>query len=125
MWSDRLRDSQAKRRRSENRSGLLGGPVQFAIAVGALCCASLPPFEAQAAERATSFYLFGLRGQLAGIVPPPGLYLQTDLYFYSGEAGANRVLPFNGQVIADVHAKALINVPTLLWSTPQQNASGN
>jgi hypothetical protein len=123
MRTHRSRDLQCERRRTER--GMLKKPVQFAIAVGALCCASLPPFEAQAAERATSFYLFGLRGPLAGIVPPPGLYFQNDLYFYSGDAGANRVLSFNGQLIADVHAKALINVPTLLWSTPLQIAGGN
>jgi hypothetical protein len=81
--------------------------------------------DSKAAENATSVYLLGIRGPLAGLIPSPGLYLQNDSYFYDGSARPDRVLPFNGQLIADVRARAFVNAPTMLWSTPVPIAGGN
>ena len=37
-----------------------------------------PVSPLQAAENGVGFYLLGLRGPLAGITPPPGVYFQND-----------------------------------------------
>jgi hypothetical protein len=52
--------------------------------------------QAQAAEGGVGFYLLGSRGPRAGVVPPPGFYVQNDFYVYSGSAGADRDLPIGG-----------------------------
>ena len=31
--------------------------------------------------------LLGARGPLSGVTPPPGVFFQNDVFFYSGEAG--------------------------------------
>ena len=78
-----------------------------------------------AAESGVGVYPLGLRGPLAGITPPPGLYFQNDLYYYQGSAGASRPLPLGSQLVADVNAKMWVDIPTFLWSTPLQIAGGN
>jgi hypothetical protein len=78
-----------------------------------------------AAENGVGVYPLGLRGPLAGIVPAPGVYFQNDFFFYDGDAGASRPLPLNGNLVADVHAKMPVDIPTLLWSTPIPIAGGN
>jgi hypothetical protein len=80
---------------------------------------------ASAAENGTGFYLLGSRGPMAGFVPPPGVYLQNDVYHYSGSASAARTLPFNGQIVAGVDARIWLEMPTLMWSTPVQIFGGN
>ena len=99
-----------------------------AAAAGAATFASLAAlvaWDARAAENAAGIYLLGVRGPMAGYVPPPGLYFQNDVYLYSGSANASRELPFNGQLIAEVKGKMAAEIPTLLWSTPLQFAGGN
>jgi hypothetical protein len=83
------------------------------------------PHKADAAENAVGFYLLGSRGALAGVLPPPGLYFQNDVYLYSGTTGANVAIPFNGRIVADVKGNAVFEAPTLLWSTPLQILGGN
>jgi len=36
-----------------------------------------------AAEDAQNFYILGQSASLAGVTPPPGLYFQDPVYFYS------------------------------------------
>src|SRR6266540_3513335 len=96
------------------------------IAAVAACLASaLACFGALAAEDGVGVYLLGIRGPFAGIVPAPGLYLQNDVYLYSGSASASKDLPFNGNLVAGVSAKMFVDAPTLLLSTPVQIAGGN
>ena len=59
------------------RRGALG------IAALALVCQAQP---ALSAESATSVYLLGSKGTLAGMTPPPGLYISDANYYYSGDA---------------------------------------
>jgi hypothetical protein len=54
---------------------------------------------------------------MAGFIPPPGVYFQNDVFYYSGNASASRSLPFNGQIVAGVDARIWVEMPTLLWST--------
>lgn len=87
---------------------------------GLLC-----PAVSQAAESGVGFYLLGSRGPAAGVVPPPGTYFQNDLYFYSGTASASREFEFGGNLIANVDADAIVNLTSILWSTPTEVLGGN
>jgi hypothetical protein len=42
--------------------------------------------EAQAAENATNFYILGLKTTMAGVTPPPGIYL-TDIFMLAARLG--------------------------------------
>ncbi|MEW9838498.1 SphA family protein [Mesorhizobium marinum] len=100
--------------------------LPLAWAVGsALALSVLAAAPANAAESGVGFYLLGSKGPMAGIVPPPGAYIQNDLYFYSGSAGANRDLPIGGQIVANIDAHAYINLTTGVWSTEWQVLGGN
>ncbi len=81
--------------------------------------------EAQAAEGAAGFYLLGSKGSMAGFVPPPGTYIQSDYYYYSGEASANIQLPLGASLAAGVEADALYGLTTGLWVTPEKVLGGN
>ncbi|PWU31658.1 phenol degradation protein meta [Pseudomonas sp. RW407] len=88
-------------------------------------CLLLAASQAQAAENGVGFYLLGSRGPMAGALPPPGLYLQNDLYRYAGSAGAAKDFPVGGRVMAGIQLETRLAMPTLLWSTPWQLAGGN
>jgi len=85
-----------------------------------------------AAESATSVYLLGSRGAMAGFTPPPGLYVADANYFYSGSASGTAAkgvaLPrLQGNVSAEIEVdgKAYYNIPTAVWVSPQQVLGGN
>lgn len=80
---------------------------------------------AWSAESGTGFYLLGSRGPMAGFVPPPGVYLQNDVYRYSAAADVSRTFPFNGQIVAGIDADVTIEMPTILWSTSLDLLGGN
>ena len=77
-----------------------------------------------AAEHGTGIYLLGSKGPAAAVVPAPGLYLQSDLSHYRASAHASAHLPMGDKVAAGVKARALIGVPTLIWSTPYTVGGG-
>jgi len=62
---------------------------------------------ALAAEGGIGFYLLGSKGPYAGVLAPPGTYINNDLYFYTGNASASESLslPFGYQ---DVKGKAAV-----------------
>src|SRR5690625_240102 len=70
----------------------------------------------QATEHGMGMYLLGSKGPLAGVVPSPGWYFQNDLYYYRARAGAATKLPMGGKIGVGIRARALIDVPTLIWS---------
>ncbi|WP_457585768.1 SphA family protein [Ensifer canadensis] len=79
----------------------------------------------QAAENGAGFYLLGARGPMAGLLAPPGTYIQNDTYFYFGELGGSRQLPVGGQVVADVDVKLIADFVTGLWVLPEDVMGGN
>lgn len=79
----------------------------------------------QAAEGGTSVYLLGFRSTMSGIVPPPGTYLTSDKYFYSGDADRSRDFVIGGQLAADVGANVFIDAFTATWVTPHKIFGGN
>lgn len=95
--------------------------AQFAfrtIAVSALAMLAISAWsKSRAAESASGAYLLGLRGAGAGMLPPEGLYISSQTFIYGGSISGN--LPFeNGQVAGRARVTPIVNVPTLLWSTP-------
>lgn len=97
----------------------------LSIVLGAVAVFFVGGATTRAAESGVGVYPLGFRGPMAGFVPPPGWYFQNDLLLYKGDASASRPIPFNGQLAADVRVKMLVDVPTLLWSTPYQIMGGN
>jgi len=80
---------------------------------------------AQAAERGAGFYLLGSKGPAAGILPPPGVYFQNDLWIYTGDLGGNKQLPTGGRFAVGVEGKAVLDVPTVMWVLPEEVLGGN
>lgn len=91
------------------------------------CCALLLAVAApaRAAENGVGFYLLGGRGPMAGYIPPPGLYIQNDVYFYSASGGGSKRFPSGGEVIANVDAQIWADFVTGSWVLPQEVLGGN
>ena len=87
--------------------------------------AAFLPSDAFAAEAGTSFYIPGLKGPLAGFLPPPGHYLQDDFYFYDGEIGGGRNILIGGNLVANVRQTTYLNFLTPIWVTPVNVLGGN
>ncbi|MEQ1715734.1 MAG: transporter [Hyphomicrobium sp.] len=62
---------------------------------------------------------------MAGFVPPPGTYLQSDHYFYAGDAGANLQLPLGANLAVGVEAEAAYGINTGLWVVPEKILGAN
>jgi len=84
-----------------------------AVSVTALAASS----QAVAVEGAGGIYLLGSKTSMAGMVPPPGTYLQNMNYVYSGDASST--LEFAGLTISGgIDATAYYNLTTALWVAP-------
>lgn len=88
--------------------------------VSMLACAQ----SATAAERGAGFYLLGGKGPAAGILPPPGVYFENDIWIYDGNLGGGAQLPTGGRVAAGVEGKAVLEAPTVLWVLPEDVMGG-
>lgn len=93
-----------------------------------------------AAESATSVYLLGSKGVMAGFTPPPGTYGVDASYYYSGSASGAAALGVTlrrtGRADAagldlaieadiDVDGTAYYNIPTVIWVAPGKVLDGN
>lgn len=79
---------------------------------------------ASAAENGTGFYLLGTKGPMAGVMPGPGVYFQNDVYYYNARTEKSKKLPIGSKVGVGLKAQALINLPTVIWSTPYSLLNG-
>jgi hypothetical protein len=86
-----------------------------------------------AAEYGKSVYPPGFRGSMAGFVPPPGTYLGSVSYYYSGsvsgDAAVSRSLDHLGgdfSASASIKADAItfIEIPNVLWVAPDEYFGG-
>jgi hypothetical protein len=92
------------------------------------------------AEQAKSVYLLGVNASMAGLTPPPGTYVSSFIYLYSGDAtgaaAVSRSLPGTGTVLpsfatleadADirVNADVALDVFSVLWVAPLQVLGGH
>jgi hypothetical protein len=101
------------------QSSTKSGSRALALAM-TLAAVALP---AAAAENGAGVYPLGLRANLSGLVPAPGVYIQNDLYYYNSDTAS--AVAMHGHVVADIRATSWINLTTLLWSTPLEIAGGN
>lgn len=86
-----------------HRSRMTGSSI---IAVAALAAMFLTaPESAGAVEGGLGAYLLGSRDSLAGIAPPPGDYLTTDLIYIDGDAP---VLAIGGVALTEVSSSAWV-----------------
>lgn len=96
---------------------------------GALACTfvatALSVAPVTAAENGIGFYLLGSRGPMAGFLPPPGFYLQNDMYFYEGSGGGQRIFSAGGRLLLDVNSKAQTDLMTGTWVLPGDVLGGN
>ena len=66
-----------------------------------------------AAEGGKSLYLLGKRGPLAGLIPKAGVYLENDVYHYSGQFSGG--VPIAGGIHGDIDANVLVNILQATW----------
>lgn len=96
----------------------------------ALCVLSLLSMLAssgqtlRAAEGAVGFYLLGSKGSMAGVVPPPGTYVQNIKYYYSGNTSGT-LDAFGLTIGGGVQADAFYDLPVGLWVAPKEVLGGN
>lgn len=83
------------------------------------------PGESRAAENGVGLYLLGSRGPMAGYLPPPGFYIQNDIYYYDGKTGGSRRFPAGGKVLARVEGLSAADFLTSSWVLPDQILGGN
>jgi hypothetical protein len=95
--------------------------------VGSFLLLALPDgrLPARASEGGVSFYIPGLKGPLAGFLPPPGVYFQNDAYFYEGRIGGGRTTAIGGNIVAGVKQSTFVNFATPIWVTPVDILGGN
>ena len=60
----------------------LGRPGHWAVAALLSASTLIAAGAARAAEYAQGIYVLGNRGPLAGVIPPPGFYFESETYFY-------------------------------------------
>lgn len=106
-------------------NGQLAPAAILAAGLCGLAVSPLAPGAAGAAENGIGFYLLGGRGPMAGYIPPPGFYVQNDVYYYDGSLGGNRQLPSGGQVLAEVNARMVADFLTATWVLPTEVLGGN
>ena len=80
----------------------LSTPSQWAVAALLSASSLMAAGQVGAAEYAQGIYVLGNRGPLAGVIPPPGFYFESETYFYQGDLGGNRVFQGGGVVAANV-----------------------
>ncbi|HMQ40629.1 MAG TPA: transporter [Paracoccus sp. (in: a-proteobacteria)] len=103
----------AKFRHAGRRAGMV-------LAAGML--ASGMAGQALGAEGGVGFYILGSRTINAGIVPPPGTYLQFSTYGFSGYS--NVATPQNGRINLGLSGDALIGLYTAVWSLDSEPVLG-
>ncbi len=94
----------------------------------AVVMAMIPGGNAQAAEGAASFYLLGSKNAQAGIIPPPGVYVQSDDYYYTGDASGSGAFDIGDVTLEagfEVEADAYYKLLTPLVITPLTVLGGN
>lgn len=92
---------------------------------GLICGLASPSGGARAAENGTGFYLLGGRGAMAGYLPPPGAYFESDTYFYDAGLDARKALPAGGRFVANVRSQVRADFLNGTWVTPWEFAGGN
>ncbi|MGH6951269.1 MAG: transporter, partial [Vitreimonas sp.] len=95
---------------------LRGARLRALLAASAATLALLYAAPARATEGGASLYLLGSGGPGAAIMPPvEGVFLNNTVYYYSGDASAERDFIIGGNVVAGIEAEILADFATVLW----------
>lgn len=95
-------------------------------AISAVAVLAVSANVARAAEGAAGVYLLGFKAtSMPGYTPPPGTYVQSDYYYYSGSANAGIQLPLGNNLALGVDAQAFISATTGIWIAPEKVLGGN
>jgi hypothetical protein len=97
----------------------------FSIVAAATQVVLASHLPARATEGGVSLFVPGLRGPLAGFVPPPGFYFQNDFFYYSGNLPGSGRTQFGGSVLTNVKQRSPVNFATPIWVTPLTVLGGN
>lgn len=81
--------------------------------------------SSHAVEGGKNGYLLGLGGAQAGMLPPPGVYFQSNKYYYQGDAAPEINFERGGRVLADVDVEILFEIPVITWVTNQKILGGS
>jgi len=95
--------------------------IAAVVAIAALSSAE----TARSAEAGATIYMLGSRGPMAGFIPPPGVFVQNDTYFYSGSFSGTRDTEIGGLLVANVKAEVWFDFITPTWVTPATILGGN
>ena len=106
---------------------------RLSIATLALSLLLIPVTKSDAAEDAKGIYLPGFLASLAGVMPPPGTYITSYKYFYSGDASGaaadsvalNQLGNITLEADVDVDAQLFAEIPLVLWVSPRKVLYGN
>lgn len=80
---------------------------------------------AHAGEGGASFYLLGLGGPGAAVLPPfPGIYADNTLYYFHGEAKAQREFIVGGNLVAGLKASIFADFASILLVPSTDFADG-
>jgi hypothetical protein len=82
-------------------------------------------WQAEAVEGGVGFYLLGLKGSLAGILPPTGTYLSVDNSFYSGDISITEALPtVGGELEVGLDADVIVVITSALHVSDRKVLNG-
>lgn len=102
----------------------LGDYKRLAVAALMVAVGTLSTTQVMSAESAQGIYVLGNRGPLAGVIPPPGFYFESETYFYQGSLSAGRSFQSGGVVAARVKLETIANFATPIWVTPVEILGG-
>ena len=106
---------------------------RLSVAILALSLLMIPVNTSDAAEDAKGIYLPGFLASMAGFMPPPGTYVTSYKYFYSGSASGaaadsvalNQLGNITLEADVDVDAQLFAEIPVVLWVSPRKILHGN
>ncbi len=87
-------------------------------------CIALIGSHSHGAEGGIGVYVLGSRGPMAGFVPPPGIYFQSDLWQYRASFDAGRAFPSGAPLAGSIGGHATVDLLTPVWVTPLEVLGG-
>jgi hypothetical protein len=88
-------------------------------------CSAVAASPGYSAEGGIGVYLLGSRGPMAGYTPPPGVYFQSDFWYYRASFDAGRAFPSGAPLAGTIGGHAEVDLLTPFWVTPVEVLGGN
>jgi hypothetical protein len=104
---------------------VLARGVARPLALAAVLAGAAGAQQAHASEGGASFYLLGSGGPGAAIMPPlKGVFLDNEVYYYSGSAKGGKAFTVGGNVVAGLDATIVADFATFVWVPTTDFAGG-